>query len=226
MIYFLFFLAISAIIIVLYETFSAFRSIFRFWQTPGPTRIVRRITAIATVLLLAGAYCAIERNSQRWEQAYRVPAPLEVASVEYQLEDNWELGLSPGGNGAGLAIYRLTEASVAWLRRLNGPFEEVLPDITLKWRRTPVRLNGDCTRPPDNPNYQDPPLPKNPPADRVIDMKNCVTLWWDFLRVDRAREAELIDRLNKPGSYYYYKEGRSVTLVDPDSGKVYFAYAK
>ena len=69
----------------------------------------------------------------------RVPEPLEVASIEYRLEESWGLGFLPGDNQTGFAVCRLTDASTGWARSQGGRLGEMLPRGRRKMAPDPGR---------------------------------------------------------------------------------------
>lgn len=109
------FLAVAALILgllalVLWLAFRFFRMLWRW--TRSDQIILRSLILLSAAALLASPVIAYKL----YERAFvlgRVPAPLEVAEVEYQLEQSWGIG-GPGDNETGFVIYRLDDASARW----------------------------------------------------------------------------------------------------------------
>lgn len=194
---------------------------YRLWRKAGPGRVVRQLAIITIGLLVVGApYIWFKREEHRLLLA-NVPAPLEVAAVEYRLEERWGLGIFPGDNETGFIVYRLTNESASWTRVQGQLLREKLSGGI--WYPTPVKDAGDRDW---HPYDHDPGLmsakrePNHPPTVQEFLEKYGFTI-----PIEPGRDAEADRAIQSEGSLYSYGRGGSVTIVDPLRGKVYFAYA-
>ncbi|MGO4736551.1 hypothetical protein AB4099_08410 [Bosea sp. 2KB_26] len=119
------------------------RFAYRLWRRPQPGRTVRRTAIVAAGLLLIGVPYVAVKYQEREMLMSRVPAPLEVASLEYRLEEAWGVGFMPGDNETGFVVYRLTDSSADWAREQGSRLGDMLAAGVTKWHPTPVRHAGD-----------------------------------------------------------------------------------
>lgn len=181
-----------------------------------------RAKAVATSLSVSAAsvtispYIAFKIWDRRATLA-RVPAPLEVAEVEYRLERAG--GIGPGGKETGFVAYRLTAASTRWARSHGGAIGRFLSGGQ-NWQATPIiAKRGHPWHPYDGDGSMGPIGPHATNISEYLDQ------YGFSIPVDKARAAEFDRAIQAPGSYYQYGRGGSVTIIDPAQGKVYFAYA-
>lgn len=153
----------------------------------------------------------------------RVPEPLEVAAIEYRLEESWGIG-GPGDSETGFVVYRLTVSSAEWARSRGAGLGSMLagePDA--KWRPTPVGEDGDHDTwhaYDDNSEIGSTrPVPHPPTIDEFLE--KCGFM----IPIEKGQTFEADQTIQTKGSFYSYGRGGSVTIVDPEHGKVYFAYA-
>lgn len=181
---------------------------------------------IALVLLVMVPSVAWQALDYSW---YQGALPLGVTAPLVQYKTTKTYGLGPGGNGAGIVVYRMDSQTAARLKDrgiayLNEAASEDGPltreqrrkrdrRTYTEWRATPVPLqevgnsHGDhtCGREPGLGSYLD---------------------TFDF----RCRVSSQVIRdanrlLSAPGSYYAYRHGRSArVIVAPDERKVIYAY--
>lgn len=173
------------------------------------------------LILFASPYIAWKVYEHRAVLA-RVPPPLEVASVEYRLEEPW--GFGPGGNETGFVVYRLSDASTRWVQQQGAQLGERLPGGSKVWLKTPV---GDVS---DRESWHS--------YDRDLAMMSAERLkphpatvaeylekYGFTIPIQKDREVDVDRAIQTPGSFYNMGKGGSVTVIDPDRGKVYFFYA-
>lgn len=96
-------LLLAAIAIILLAILGLLAILFRWlWRMTRSEQIVLRALIVLMIpALLATPYVAYKTLDQRFLLA-RVPEPLEVAEVEYRLEELW--GVGPGGNESGFIV--------------------------------------------------------------------------------------------------------------------------
>lgn len=199
------------------------RLTYRHWRKPQPGRAVRR-TMIALVgpLLVGVPYLLVQHYEHQLLLAH-VPAPLEVASVEYQLEESWGVGLMPGDNETGFVVYRLTDASAEWARNQGSRLGDMLPGSASKWHPTPVEHAGNKDWHP----YDDDPqmMSVTRAGQHLPSIGEYLDKYGFGIPVEHDYEAEANQSIQSEGSFYSYGRGGSVTIIDTIRGKVYFAYA-
>jgi hypothetical protein len=175
--------------------------------------------AVACLLLAGVPYLLVQSHERQWLLA-RVPAPLEVASVEYQLEKSWGLGFMPGDNETGFVVYRLNSSSAEWARTQGSRLGHLLPGGASKWLPTPA--SDERWHPYDH----DPQMmsvrraKQHPPTIAEYLEKYGFTI-----PIKAGRDAEADQSIQSEGSFYSFGRGGSVTIIDAIRGKVYFAYA-
>ena len=188
----------------------------RRWHAAGSEQPVRRTAIVlAGLLAICSPYLAF-KTFDLWFALSRIPPPLHVAWIEYRLEEAW--GFGPGGNETGFVVYRLTQASAKWARARGEDLPAAIHSDFGPWRPTPVQDRGDDGRwhrrdgkgsyrgfhNASISEYLEQYIPISVPAEAI---------------------AEANAAIREPGSYYAYKPGGGVMIVDPARGKVYYAYA-
>jgi hypothetical protein len=174
-------------------------------------------------LLLAGVpYILVQYYGHQLLLA-RVPAPLEVASVEYQLEESWGVGFMPSDNETGFVVYRLTNASAEWARKQGSRLPDILPGGATKWHPTPVENEGDYKWHPYDHDRQ--MMSVNRAEQHPPTIEEYLEKYGITIPFEKGRDAEADQSIQSDGSFYSYGRGGSVTIIDPIRGKVYFAYA-
>ena len=156
-----------------------------------------------------------------WEYSVvfaRVPEPLQSSWIEYRVEEAWGIGL-PGDAETGIVVFRLTSSSAAWARAKAADLGHFLPGGSQEWQPTPVDDRPDGGKRWHLHDGRGPPPPHGP------DIKEYLDKFGFSIPVDRRRIDEVNRAIRTPGSFYSYGRGGRVTIVDPQSGKVYFAYA-
>lgn len=175
----------------------------------------RRISCFGAV---AAVFFAPYLVFKAWELPQlldRVPEPLEAIWIEYRLEESW--GFGPGGNETGFAIYRLTPASAQWARSKGARLNEHLAAKDGAWRQTPIDdfADRDLWH-----RYDDNSIASHPPDFREFLGRYGFSIPVAGDRIDQANRV-----IRNTGSFYSYGRGGSLTVIDPEGGKVYFAYA-
>lgn len=213
------FLAVAALILgllalVLWLAFRFFRMLWRW--TRSDQIILRSLILLSAAALLASPVIAYKL----YERAFvlgRVPAPLEVAEVEYQLEQSWGIG-GPGDNETGFVIYRLDDASARWAVDQGQNLANALPGGSEMWSATPIDdvSESDKWHPDDDEGTTRPHQPN---------VREYLSKYGFEIDVEPTRQMEVDRALQTPGSLYSYGRGGSVTVVDPSRRKVYFFYA-
>jgi hypothetical protein len=199
------------------------RFAYRLWRKPEPGRAVRRsLIVISCLLPISVPYYLGKRYEHQFLLA-RIPAPLEVAAVEYRLEKSWGVGFMPGDNETGFVVYRLTSNSAEWARNQGSQLGDKLPGRTSKWHPTPVEDAGDKGW---HPYDHDPQMmSEKRAANHPPTIEEYLEKYGFIIAIENGRDTEADQAIQSEGSFYSYGRGGSVTIVDPIRGKVYFAYA-
>jgi hypothetical protein len=198
-----------------------FLGLRRLWRMTKPDQHLARGLIVALGLgIVASCYIGLKIHERNFVLA-RVPAPLEVAEIEYRQEELWGLGFMPGDNETGLVIYRLTDKSAEWARGKGNQLPQSLLGEQQVWAQTPVSDKDDEwgfqeTYDPMTGRTYD----RSPP-----DISGFLGKFGFNIEVEDALQSEVNKAVQSPGSFYSYGSGGSVTIVDPANGKVYFAYA-
>ncbi|QEN87090.1 hypothetical protein FZC33_12455 [Labrys sp. KNU-23] len=196
---------------------------YKVWNKPQPRRTSRRVMIVSLSLSGLGAVLFVTQSYNRQMLLARVPAPLEVARVEYRLEESWGLGFMPGDNETGFIVYRLTEQSAQWARNQKSQLGKRLPGGGTQWHSTPVSHVGNRDWHP----YDDEPsttLANREPLHSVT-IAEYLEKYGFLISIEKGRDAQADQAIREAGSFYAYGRGGSITIVDPARGKVYFAYA-
>lgn len=219
------FLTIFALLAFATLGFVAIVLRFFFWlwqQTGSDQKLARGLIVIMTIAFVVSPYVAY-KIYERAAVLARVPKPLEVATVEYRLEESWGIG-GPGDNETGFVVYRLTASSAEWARSRGNNLGTMLAGGgEAKWHPTPVGANGD----------QEIWYPSNVDRSTRVDrsgghlpvIDEFLVRYGFPISVEKGRDADANSAIQTSGSFYSYGRGGSVTIVDPKRGKVYFAYA-
>lgn len=151
----------------------------------------------------------------------RIPEPLHSSWIEYRREVEFGLGFLPGDNETGFVIYRLTDTSAHWARSQGENLRDQLPGGSANWHPTPVGRVGDlrswvgqcdeaeaCQGSTEQPTFA-----------------SYLDKYGFSIPLDDGVNAEADHVIQSEGSFYSYGRGGAVTIVDPNRGKVYFAYA-
>ena len=190
---------------------------------PLPGRTTRRGMITSLALSGLGTLLILTQSCDRQALLARVPAPLEVAQVEYRLEQSWGLGFMPGDNESGFVVYRLTEPSAQWARNQKSQLGKSLPGGSTRWHPTPVSHVGNRDwHPHDDDTSMT--LTKGEPLHPVA-IAEYLEKYGFTIPIEEGRDAQANQAIREAGSFYAYGRGGSVTIVDPARGKVYFAYA-
>lgn len=112
----------------------------------------------------------------------------------------------------------MTGGSVEWARSRGQNLGAMLPGGSTVWRPTPVDDSGDLDRWHANDSASAPP-------DHAPNLKEYLDRYGFSIPIENGRDVEFNDAIRKPGSFYSYGRGGSVTVVDPQRGKMYVAYA-
>ena len=171
----------------------------------------------AGVAVIASPYVAFKTLELRFVLA-RVPDPLHVSWIEYRLEKSWGIGM-PGDNETGFVVYRLTRGSSRWAREQGPGLVAYLPGGSEAWKPTPIADWDDEGRRwhPYDDQY---PTRRHRP-----DVREYLDRYGFGIPVEQSRADEFNRAIRAPGSFYSYRRGGSITIVDPARGKVFFAYA-
>ncbi|MBB2683026.1 hypothetical protein [Rhizobium sophoriradicis] len=222
-------LVVLAICVLLFIAAIAivFLGLRRIWRRTQPNQVVLRSVIIACGLgAVALPYVAI-KVSERNNLLARVPEPLEVAEIEYRLEESWGLGFMPGDNETGFVVYRLTNDSAGWARKQGSRLGDMLSGESGTWHETPVDDRSDQAAISQWHPYDSDPemmamerLQRHPPT-----IFEYLEKYGFIISIEKGRDHEADRAIQSSGSFYSYGKGGSVTIVDPARGKVYFAYA-
>lgn len=186
----------------------------------GDTRNSLLALAFA-VALIATPFCAwkaFRAVAAANAKTQRVPNPLTVESTEYAVEQSSGFGM-PGDNETGFVVYKLTPESVDWLGHASLP-SALSIKLGDDWRSTPVdAARGKHPWHPYDGAGMGYDKPHKTGVAEYLDQ-------WGYDALIDSGWLKRADRLiNSPGSFYRYDRGGSVTLLDPQHGRVYFFYA-
>ncbi|WP_313618320.1 hypothetical protein [Agrobacterium sp.] len=214
--------ALAVIIVLIVAAIVAlFLGLRRLWRNTKPDQTVARGLIVALgVGIIASCYVGLKIHERNFVLA-RVPAPLDVAEIEYRQEELWGVGFMPGDNETGLVVYRLTDESAEWARSKGNQLPQSLLGEQQAWAQTPVadkddEWGFDETYDPATGRTRD----RYPP-----DISGFLGKYGFDIVIEDALQSEVNKVIQSPGSFYSYGSGGSVTIVDPANGKVYFAYA-
>jgi membrane protease YdiL (CAAX protease family) len=105
---------------------AVFLALRRLWRNTKPGQTAARGVIVALGLgIIASCYVGLKIHERNFVLA-RVPAPLDVAEIEYRQEELWGLGFMPGDNETGLVIYRLSDKSAEWARSKGNQLPDAL----------------------------------------------------------------------------------------------------
>jgi len=206
-------LILCLIALYLYGIFWFPRKLFRKW---GDWHWRQRLGfgAVAFAVIVS-PYLAF-KTADYFSALSRVPEPLRAIFIEYRVE--WSGGIGPGANETGFVVYRLTDASAAWARDKGAKLGAALGGDNSHWLETPVddRIeNGRAWH-----SYVD-----HPATADVADIRSYLDRYGFGLPLENGRADAFNLVIRTPGSFYTYGVGGAITVVDPQHGKVYFAYA-
>ncbi|OCP01760.1 MULTISPECIES: hypothetical protein [unclassified Ensifer] len=204
-----------------------FLGLRRLWRRTGPDQVVRRRLILAFGLLAIVAPYVASKIAERNHVLSRVPEPLEVAEIEYRLEELFGVGFMPGDNETGFVVYRLTEDSADWARKQGSRLGDRLPGAKGVWRATPVEDRSDEATVSLWHHYDDRPqmMDAERPERHLASLEEYLEKYGFSIPIEKGRTDEANKAIQSGGSFYSYGKGGSVTVVDPARGKVYFAYA-
>lgn len=168
---------------------------------------------IGTVVLATGWYRSVE--DRFWRD--RLPAELGRVSTEYRKTADY--GFGPGGNSAGVILYRLPAHSAdALLENGIGPLEPVGARSGSRswrfrnWRPTPVVFDERWTR----------------HGDHLCGQEPGIGAFVDYAAFRCDVDPAVVARVNRissrPGAYYAYGRAGSVILVAPRERLVILAF--
>ncbi|MBB3647448.1 hypothetical protein FHX14_003663 [Rhizobium sp. BK619] len=204
-----------------------FLGLRRIWRRTQPNQFVLRSVIIACGLgAIALPYVANKVGERNYVLA-RVPEPLEVAEIEYRLEESWGVGFMPGDNETGFVVYRLTNGSADWARKQGSQLGNMLSGAKGAWHETPVDDRGDEAAISQWHHYDHDPqmMTIDRPQRHPPTIFEYLEKYGFTIPIEERRASEADRSIQSSGSFYSYGEGGSVTIVDPGRGKVYFAYA-
>lgn len=181
-------------------------------------RKMRGLAFVVGILIASAALgVGLLRSAEdRWWRT-RLPPELGPVSTEYRKTVNY--GFGPGGNSAGIVVYRLSAASADSL--LDHGLEQLknapVPSASRSWRYwdwrpTPVALTKRWTQ------HGEHSCGKEPGIGAYIDY---AALRCD---VDPAVITRVNSILSRPRAYYAYGSASSVILVAPRERLVVLAF--
>lgn len=204
-----------------------FLGLRRIWRRTQPDQFVLRSLIIALGLAAIASPFAAFKIAERSYVLARVPEPLEVAEIEYRLEESWGLGFMPGDNETGFVVYRLTDESADWARKQGNQLGDMLSGAKGAWRQTPVDDRSDEAAIGNWHHYDRDPsmMSVDRPKHHPPTIEEYLEKYGSPIPIEEGRDNEADQSIQSSGSIYSYGQGGSVTIVDPIRGKVYFAYA-
>lgn len=203
-----------------------FLGLRRIWRrTRSDQLVLRGLIVVLGVGFVVAPYMAFKFEERRWILAH-VPQPLDVAEIEFRVEELYGTGFMPGDNETGFVVYRLTDASALWARDQGRRLGEALEGTEGTWLVTPVDDRSTEQAVSQWHPYDNPPVRG---AERIArDPPNVSEFLGKYgfeISIDARFEREANEAIQSGGSLYHYGPGGSVTIVDPNKGKVYFFYA-
>jgi hypothetical protein len=217
---------IATILVLIGLAVLIFYSFRRVWLWTKPDQLIlRSLIGMLGIGCIIAPYVAF-KISERSMLLARVPEPLQVAAIEYRLEESYGMGFMPGDNEAGLVIYRLTDASTQWARNQGDRLDRMLEDAKGTWRTTPVDDRGDEK---DAYTWHSGDLDAlEHTAENTIrhfpNIREYFGKYGSDISIEEERTREIDEAIQSGGSVYRYI-GDSITVVDPKNGKVYFFYS-
>lgn len=182
----------------------------------------RRRTLIVSVILaaamLAGTGALGVARFQSAKEAFwrdKLPAGLEVESLEYRKTADY--GFGPGGNSAGIVVYRLRYGSAEQFlaRGLDTAGRDGSHARRWRywnWRPTPVAFDARWTR----------------HGDHICGREPGIGAYIDYGDIRCTVDPAVIARVNRivtgPGAYYAYGSASSVIVVAPAEALVILAF--
>lgn len=208
----------SLFLLIVAYVYLAISLLRLLWRKSGPRRWgLRFALQILGIIVIVGSPYLLWQRYEYSLLIQRVPEPLEVASIEYRLEETTGIG-GPGDEESGFVVYRLTKKSADWIRRQGSNLAEALPGGRKNWKETPI---DDDTR------------ARWHQREDEIGWKEEMPTIAEFLvshgfpiPLETGREVEANAALQTEGSFYVYRRSGAITVVDPKRGKVYFAFGK
>ncbi|MCM2404085.1 hypothetical protein NBH20_23170 [Rhizobium sp. S153] len=203
---------------------AALRPFWMLWKWIPSDRPVARAAVVAAAfsVLVALPLVLLQGYRNQFHEA-RVPDPLEMGKIEYQLEESWGIG-GPGDNETGFVVYQLTEESAGWARAQGSALATQLSEGAKCWKPTPVEK--DAGKSDDFDRWIGPIQEESEErAARKPNIDDYLDRYGFTIPVEKERMIEVDSAIQNPGSFYCYGSGGSLTIVDPVRGKVYFAYA-
>jgi hypothetical protein len=208
----------SLILLVIAYVYLAI-SLLRFlWRKPGTGRWGLKVALqVLGILLIVGSPYLLWKRYEYGLLIQRVPKPLEVASIEYRLEEMTGIG-GPGDDESGFVVYRLTKESADWIRRQGSKLAEALPGGRDDWKETPIDDDARARW-----HRQDDETGWREEKPTVVEF---LTSHGFPIPLEAGRDAEANAAIQTDGSFYFYRNSGAITIVDPKLGKVYFAFGK
>lgn len=210
-------IGIGIISLPIMAVYWLFRFVGARWTKTASHEYGKRVGILLMGAVIASSPYLAYKAYNLYQVLARVPAPLHVSWIEFRSEEAWGIG-GPGDNATGFVVYRLTASSAAWARAQGNQLGNRLSNDRATWLPTPMIDNcvadlwGHCSNGATKPGA-------------ALNLGDLLDRFGYSIPVDPNRAAEFDDAIRKPGSVYGYTRGRSITVVDPVRGKVYFAYA-
>lgn len=161
----------------------------------------------------------------REAEAQRIPSRL--SPVERTYDSEISLGIGPGANEAGLAIYRLQNDAMERLRavRLGSADSDTLQKVFGssrwnygKWKATP--LTGR-----DRSDFLERSVLGLPAPVERVDIVNYTGKTGVEIDIDPAVRSRVNTILTTTGSFYAYGRAGAMTIISPRTKEVIFTYA-
>lgn len=194
-------LGLAALVVWLFFRFLVLR-----WRRTRPNQILSRLF----IILSAVAFIAVPLvGLKQWEHSLlfgHLPKPLEATEIEYRLEESWGIG-GPGDAETGFVVYRLDDYSKKWALEQGANLGTRLADYAGAWHSTSIDYARDSDR------------------WEASGVEGYLGKYGYSIKVDEAWLEKANQTMRLPGAAYSYGKGGSITLVDPEGGRVYFFYA-
>jgi hypothetical protein len=216
MFYVLQFIALGFLLLIVFGLWKLFRFSIVTWQSDSPNRWIKRSGVAVVAFGLVASPVAIYFSFEAAQTRSLVPSPLQAVKIEFEAEENW--GFGPGGNETGFVVYKLKNNSTQWLRSKGKTVGASLPGGNEVWLPTPIVAS----------EINEPWFVIDSAEDTISEVPsiaNYLNRYGFSISIDPQQKDELNQSLRKAGCLYSYGRGGSVTVIDPNRGRVYFAYS-
>ena len=169
---------------------------------------------LACPLVLATSIAGYKVYERSFHLSF-VPDALGVSSITYTKEESWSFG--PGGNEAGITLYRLPDSTAEQIEKLGiGYFLNLPPNYNQQsrrwrglyksWSATPIREDRRWRR-----------------SEGELQVYDYVCRYGFCISIDRDVLTQVTGIINSEGSYYAYGRVGAI-VVSPSNRLVVYLY--